>query len=224
MSENIINSAYAKPNYFDIFKRVLNELNYREIESFENIDRSEHKRILNLINSTNNEILSSYIFDFQIKSHKMTLKANETKLLTGFNGRIISVYEGNNQYKYVHPALISPSSKNKTNFYSSVGDLIITTASNTDRELDILYVSNCYALDSSGSEKAKMELETDTSILPLPYLEPLLVYGTLLKAKANPSFVKYGYWRSCYYSALVNLRSQGSKSTEDYPKINIDTY
>ena len=62
MSENsIIGAKHKKPTYFELFKKVLNELNWREVSSFDAIEKTEHKRILNLLNATNRAILSTYL-------------------------------------------------------------------------------------------------------------------------------------------------------------------
>ena len=60
-------TTHIKPTYFEIFTKVLNELNWREVSGFNEIEKTEHKRVLNLINVTNAEVLSSYIWDFQIE-------------------------------------------------------------------------------------------------------------------------------------------------------------
>ena len=88
------------------------------------------------------------------------------------------------------------------------------------RKLSVIYVSDLYAQDEDGNKKLKMENKNDTSIIPLPYLEPVLVYGTLIKVKANPSFAKFGYWRTLYFNAIANLRTSGTKSYEDSPRIS----
>lgn len=221
MSDTTVNTKPIKPNYFEIFTRVLNELSWREVADFGIIEKPEHKRILNLINATNSEVLSSYIWDFQIEKTEITLNADETSILDNFGGKIISLWEGSNKYKYIHPSLISPNTNSNGNAYSNIGNLIIATPVPRERKLTLIYVSDCYAVDKDGNKKIQMSQKDDTSILPMPYLEPILVYGTLIRVKANPTFAKFGYWRTMYYSALTNLRSSGSKSYQDSPRITL---
>ena len=219
MSENSTNTTRIKPTYFEIFTKVLNELSWREVSDFDEIIKSEHKRILNLINSTNSEVLSSYIWDFQIEKSEITLENNQTTIFEDFGGKIISIWEGTKKYKYIHPSLLAGNNQNNSDYYSNIGDLIIAMPSNKQRKLSVIYVSDFYAQDENGEKKLKMENKNDTSILPLPYLEPILVYGTLIKVKANPSFAKFGYWRTLYYNSITNLRTSGTKSYEDSPRI-----
>ena len=213
------NASQLKPNYFDIFKKVLNELSWREVSSFEEIEKSEHKRVLNLINVTNSDVLSSYIWDFPIEKQEIEVKTDETTIMNDFGGRIISVWENSNKYKYVHPTHLSPKTSNRADIYSNIGNLIITTPQNHNRKLSVIYVSDLYAQGADGTKKPAMEKSDDTSILPLPYMEQILVYGTLIRVKANPSFAKFGYWRTLYYNAITNLRATGAKSSEDTPRI-----
>ncbi len=213
------NTSQLKPTYFDIFKKVLNELSWREVSSFEEIEKSEHKRVLNLINMTNSDVLSSYIWDFQIEKQEIELERDATTIMSDFGGRIISVWENSKKYKYVHPTQLNPKFSNRTDVYSNIGNLIITTPQKQDRKLSVIYVSDLYAQDSNGTKKAIMQNSDDTSIIPLPYVEQILVYGTLIRVKANPSFAKFNYWRTLYYNAITNLRASGTKSRENTPRI-----
>ena len=212
-------TTHIKPTYFEIFTKVLNELNWREVSGFNEIEKTEHKRVLNLINVTNAEVLSSYIWDFQIEKAEITLGKDETTILSDFGGKIISIWEGSKKYKYIHPTMLTPVSDRRCDVYSNIGSLIITTPSAHKRNLSVIFASDMYAQDKDGVKKAKMENADDTSIIPMPYLEPILVYGTLIRTKANPSFAKFGYWRTLYYNAVGNLRTSGAKSNEDSPRL-----
>ncbi|HIS74447.1 TPA: hypothetical protein IAA86_05470 [Candidatus Galligastranaerophilus intestinavium] len=219
MSENI--SLQPKPTYFEIFTKVLNELNWREVSDFDEIIKSEHKRILNLINTTNAEVLSSYMWDFMIEKKDVTLEENEEVIDENFGGRVISIWEGRKKYRYIRPAVFSSETINRDNVYSFLSNKLMAAKSDKKRNLSIICTSNMYALDSLGNKKAKMEEKEDTSIIPMPHIEPVLVYGTLIKVKANPSFAKFGYWRTLYLEALANLRTASSMSCEDSPRITL---
>ncbi len=221
MSENTSSIISLKPTYYEIFTKILNELSWREVSDFDEITKSEHKRVLNLINMTNSEVLSSYIWDFQIEKTEVILDAEESTIFENFGGKIISIWEGTKKYKYIHPSLLSNDKNYCTDCYSNIGDLIITIPCNYERKISVIYVSDLYAQDENGTKKIKMENKNDTSIIPIPHIEPILVYGTLIKTKANPSFAKFGYWRTLYYEALVNLRTSSMKSAEGTPRITL---
>lgn len=217
-----INSTnFVRPTYFEIFTKILNEMSWREVSDFDAIEKTEHKRVLNLINATNSDVLCSYVWDFQIEKKDITVQKNTTVIEENFNGRIISINEGSKKYIFVHPSRISDVTNSRSNIYSINGNSIITNPSMHERKLTLTYVSNCCAINSKGEKITQMSAKNDTSILPMPYLEPILVYGTLIKVKANPSFAKFGYWRTLYLNAVTSLRSNGAKTIEDTPRINI---
>ena len=217
MSQNI--AEIPKPNYFEIFTKVLNELNWREVSDFDEIVKSEHKRILNLINIVNAEVLSSCIWDFLLERSIITLDMNQDTIFDNFDGKIISIFEGNKKYKFIPPAVFLRCKMNFANVYSNVENKIVTLPFEQPRELNVVYTRNLFARDASGKRKIKMEEKQDTSIIPASHIEPVLVYGTLIKVKANPSFAKFGYWRTLYFNALANLRTQSGASYENSPMI-----
>lgn len=92
--------------FFEIFNKVLLELNYRTVSVFEDIYKSEHKKILDAINRVNEEILSSYEWDFLLK--KAFLKTIDPESTSDgaeqlINGRILQVYRGEKRLSYCPP-------------------------------------------------------------------------------------------------------------------------
>lgn len=219
MSENDI--LQTGPTYFEIFTKILNELNWREVSDFDEIVKSEHKRILNHINTTNTEVLSSFVWDFMIEKTEVTLEKEQDTILENFFGKVIFVFEGAKKYNYIRPTAFSSGTINISDVYSFYKNKLVTIKANYKRNLNVIYTSNLFALDSSGNRKVKMEDKQDTSIIPAPFAEQILVYGTLIKVKANPSFAKFGYWRTLYLNALANLRSTGSAAFQDSPVITL---
>ena len=51
-----------------------------------------------------------------------------------------------------------------------------------------------------------MEKEDDCSLIPLPYSELVLIYGSCMRFKGNSSHVKFKYWFSMYTDALRDLK------------------
>lgn len=217
MSENTI--IEGKPTYFELFSRVLDELKWRSVSSFSAIEKDEHKRILRLLNAVNAEVLSSWVWNFQILSNVVHLEKNKSTVLSNFEGKILEIKEGEEAYKYVHPALINSSCN--SNVYSNIGPLILVPAKNVDRMLNVSYATNLFAYDKNGERKAKMEVESDTSAIPTAFVEGILVYGTLMRAKANPAFAKFGFWRTMYYNSINLLRSAGNLCAKDTPYIKL---
>ena len=62
---------------------------------------------------------------------------------------------------------------------------------------------------------------TDCSIIPMPFDQQLLTYGTCLRLKANPSYIRFSYWMSMYREALANLKSTSSIDSQDAPFVRL---
>ena len=83
--------------FFEIFNKVLLELNYRAVSVFEDIYKNEHKKILDAINRVNEEVLSSFEWDFLLKKaflEKVDPENSEDTAKRTINGRILQVYQG----------------------------------------------------------------------------------------------------------------------------------
>lgn len=193
------------PSYFEIFSKILDELSWRKVASFEAIEKDEHLRILNLINLTNSQVLNSWVWDFQIEKASIEVKKDNEKVLENFCGKIINIYDGIKKYRYIHPTLFSKT--NRSEIYTTLGDKVLVKPVNFDRKLDIIYIDGHQGRNTQGDKIAKLTDKNDTSIIPVPFCEPILVYGTLIKIKANPSFAKFGFWRAMYYDSIALLRS-----------------
>jgi len=74
----------------------------------------------------------------------------------------------------------------------------------------------------NGEFKEDLSSGEDVSVLPMPYAEHILVYGTCLKVKANPSYPKFGFWNTMYIQALANLRQKSPQTNECGPFISLN--
>ena len=90
-----------------------------------------------------------------------------------------------------------------------------------NKTIEIVYYTGNNAKDSDGNEKPLMLDEKDTSLIPDPYAEPILVYGACMRLKANPQHAKFAYWLSMYKEALANLRSKETVSIDATPMIKL---
>ena len=91
----------------------------------------------------------------------------------------------------------------------------------TSKEVEIIYYTNYFAQDKDAEDISSMSAETDTSIIPFPYLEPLLVYGTCMRLKANTQYSKFSYWYGMYKDALASMRSKIGLNALETPKISM---
>ena len=352
--------------FFEIFNKVLLELNYRTVTAFEDIYKSEHIKILDAINRVNEEVLSTYEWPFLLRSEILTPKnqsgagdlgqaggnistaTNMVVYSTGtttnsrlynisttnaqnpasgaenseaggnistatdnilcstgtttnsalsqistispapgnksciplspcVEGIVKSVYQGNTRLLYFQnleealqkglPAnsyTLSNTGNNgveifvnsvkapfkgpnpptrKANTPLQTADTPIqstntpsqtpnseTQGENTETKtlkpqsggyITVYYYPKYTSLGADGQFKTKMDSGDDVSILPMPYAEHILLYGTCLKVKANPAYPKFGFWNTMYIQALANLRKKSTSAAEDAPFVKI---
>lgn len=275
--------------FFEIFNKVLLELNYRTVTAFEDIYKSEHIKILDAINRVNEEVLGSYEWPFllkceilraknpenagedaqnqarslqdegstpeytgdaakeggQISTIALTTKNGEGSqistigeilsthfenrgcipLYPSVNGIIKSVYQGSVKLLY-NPNLEEALQKGLSgNTYTLANDgnsgVQILVNPQNKGDITVYYYPKYTCLGALGQFKTKMDAGDDVSILPMPYAEHILLYGTCLKAKANPAYPKFGFWNTMYIQALANLRKKSASAAEDAPFVKI---
>lgn len=236
-------------NYFEIFNKVLLELNYRAVQTFENIYKSEHKKILEAINRVNNEVLASYDWPFLERTTILDVLKGENIYPLSFSGQIKSVYCANSRAvrgcnkaeRYENPdwtkVLYTPHAdellygKLSGEYYSVVcgsglssgrcQGKIIFQKPTCDKLYSITYYSRNFAHGADGQFKEKLTAPGDVSVLPMPFAEHILVYGTCLKIKANPAYPKFAFWNTMYIQALANLRQKSPQTKECEPFIKL---
>lgn len=87
--------------------------------------------------------------------------------------------------------------------------------------MDIIYYTKNCVQNEQGKEKSDFETSTDKSLIPMPFVEQLLVYGTCMRLKANPQYFKFSYWMSMYKEAMANLKSKSTIATSNTPTIKL---
>ncbi len=208
-------------NFFEIFNKVLLELNYRTVQSFDAIYKSEHTKILDAINRTNNEILASYEWPFLERTTFIDAVAGLCSYAMPFEGMIKAVFHKGERLLYTTEGYKLVLGKLLGNYYSIIRDRIIFEKADYDRVYTVVYYSTNYACGEDGEFKPALEKASDISVIPMPYAEHLLVYGACLKVKANPSYPKFGFWNTMYIQALANLRQKSPRSVESEPFISL---
>lgn len=208
-------------NYFEIFNKVLLELNYRPVLNFETIYKSEHTKILDLINRVNNEVLSSYQWPFLEKTMLLEINKGENTYKLPFKGNIKAVYKDNERLLYTQKAQELLTGELCGKFYTVSDGSIIFEKACSKGVCRILYESRNYAMSADGEFKEKLSGKEDISLIPMPFAEQILVYGTCLKAKANPSYPKFGFWNTMYIGALGNLLQKSPQTNECEPFISL---
>lgn len=208
-------------NLLELMNRCLLELNYKQVNTFSELVKNDHKRIKTILNIINKEICNSERWNFLLRRTNFTINANTSEITNPVNGKILYLFIDGAKYDFNEnvESFVSGHPKSKT--YSNLGDKLLFPPHCKDVTADVVYYTNNCAAARDGSEKINLEYENDKTIIPMPFAEQLLVYGTCLRLKANPQYFKFPYWMSMYQEALRNLKSKSSVSVLNAPVVNV---
>ncbi len=207
-------------NYFELFNKVMLELNYRKITVFANIFKSEHLRILENLNRVNSDICSSENWPFLARSADVTVPA-DTVAVNNVEGKITKVFKGKKRLAYSPFYESFFNGCNVNNFYSFYDDKLLFPKNPESQTYQVFYNTNKIVRAANGTLKTVMTLENDEPILPQPFAEQLLVYGTCMRTKANPNFPKFAFWTMMFREAYANFRKLNGLSFEDAPYLTL---
>lgn len=206
--------------FFELINKCLVELNYKKVNNFNELIKNDHLKIKNILNIINNEICAVDDWNFLLRKTNLTLSRGVGEVKNTIKGRIKSLFIDGEKYTYT-PDFERFLFENQTGkMFSILNDMILLPMFNEDKIVTVIYYTlNC--AKNSEEEISEMLLTDDESVIPEPFAEPLLVYGTCLRMKANPEYAKFNYWLAMYNNALANLRANASAMASDYPKIII---
>ena len=208
-------------NYLELINKCLLELNYKQINTFSELVKNDHKKIKTILNVVNQEICNTDNWNFLLRKTTITIPANTVEINNNINGRILHLFIDGKKYHYNENFETLLYGNIKNNMYSNFNNKLLLPKFNKEKEAQILYYTKNSAIGSNNTEKEEMELETDSSLIPEPFATQLLVYGTCLRMKANPSYIRFSYWLSMYKEALANLRAKTSIDAKASPTIKL---
>lgn len=208
-------------NYFEMINKCLVELNFKQVSSFAELTKNDHKKLKNILNIINSSICRFDNWNFLIRNSELVIPSSENAVINPINGKIISLVIDNQPYKYIvdFENYITKPLPDKT--FTAMGEKLIFPKFKEDKTAKITYYSRNTAIDINGQEKLTMENDNDQTLIPEPFAEPLLVYGACMRLKANPQHVKFSYWYSMYKEALAEIKSQISVSAKELPYIKM---
>ena len=207
--------------YFDLINKCLVELNYKKVNAFNELIKNDHLKIKNILNIVNAEICTFDDWNFLLRKATLTLPANTGEIKNTINGRIktLSVDDSKYEFSEDYEQFLFDKTKDKT--YSILNDMLLMPVFDTEKEINIVYYTNNFVKNLNSEEKMQMTNGTDETVIPEPFAEPLLVYGTCMKMKANLEYPKFNYWNAMYNKALATLRSKLLTSASQIPTIKI---
>ncbi len=208
-------------NFLELINKCLLELNYRQVNAFSELTKNDHKRIITILNIINKEICATECWNFLLRRTQVNFNANSTEIQNPINGRILYLFIDGKRYEFDENIASFLSGNQKSQTYSIFDNKLLFPKFDKDKKLDIIYYTKDCVQNEQGKEKSDFETSTDKSLIPMPFVEQLLVYGTCMRLKANPQYFKFSYWMSMYKEAMANLKSKSTIATSNTPTIKL---
>lgn len=208
-------------NYFELINKCLVELNYKTCDSFTDLVKNDHDKIKNILNIINAEVCSSDNWNFLLRKLELYLPKNSGEILNAVPGRIHSLYIENAKYEYHSDFEKFMLNTQPSNTFSVFNDKILLPIFSQDKTIEVIYYTNNFAQDTDGNDISSMVIEKDAPLIPSPFAEPILVYGTCMRLKGSAENAKFSYWYGMYRDSLANMKSKIGTSAFETPQINI---
>lgn len=208
-------------NYFELINKCLLELNYKTCDSFTDLVKNDHEKIKNILNIINAEVCSFDNWNFLLRKMEVELPKSTGEIYNNISGRVHSLYVDNKKYNYFNDFEKFMLNTQPPSTYTVFNDKILLPVFDKNKTIEIIYYTNNFAQDADGLDISSMEKEDDVSVVPYPFVEPILVYGTCMRLKGNAEYSKFSYWYGMYKDSLTNLRSKIGINAQETPKIRI---
>ena len=208
-------------NYFELINKCLIELNYKQVYSFAELTKNDHNKIKNIVNILNSEICNSEKWNFLLRKKELIIPKNTSEIKNSVNGKIDCILIDGVKYHYNHDFEKFFTNSQPSNTFTTFNDKLLFPLFKEDENAEIVYYTSNHAISEDGTEKVNFEEETDSSLIPPIFAEPVLVYGTCMRLKGNPQHIRFSYWLSMYKDALANLRSKLNVDADYAPDIKM---
>lgn len=208
-------------NYFELINKCLAELNYKQVNTFSELTKNDHKKIKNIINVINTEICGSDKWNFLLRKLSANLPANTSDITNPVKGKIAALSADGIKFNYTDDFEKFFTNSQPPNTYTSFNDKLLFPIFEENKTVDIIYYTSDCAVNAEGEGKATLESETDSSLIPEAFAEPLLVYGTCMRLKGNPQHIRFNYWFGMYKDALANMRSKLTVNADAAPSVKL---
>lgn len=210
-------------NFLEIINKCLVELNYKQVNSFAELTKNEHKKIMNILNVLNAEVCQYAKWNFLLRKSALVLPAGIKEIENTIKGRISQMLIDTCEFKpHENTADILNGKLKGKNLYSAYdGKIVFSKTFDENKTIDVIYYTLNNTLDAAGMEKTTLDEETDQSLIPMPFAEPVLVFGTCMRLKGNPQHIRFNYWVSMYKEALANMVSRCSIDAGFSPSVKL---
>ena len=87
-------------NFLELINKCLLELNYKQVSSFAELVKQDHKRIISILNIINKEICAIENWQFLLRKTKLLIPSNTTEVENPVNGRILYILSNKGKYRF----------------------------------------------------------------------------------------------------------------------------
>lgn len=87
-------------NYLELINKCLVELNYKQVSSFSELTKNDHKKLKNILNVLNAEVCGSDRWSFLLRKQQLTIPANTGEVTNSIDGRIETVIVDGVKFDY----------------------------------------------------------------------------------------------------------------------------
>ena len=210
-------------NFLEIINKCLVELNYKKVNAFAELTKNEHKKIMNILNIINAEVCNYTKWNFLIRKAVFTLNAGCAEIDNSVNGRISQLIVDGKAFDFYENAgdILIGKVKNKSLYSTYDKKILFAKIFDEDKKVEVIYYTSNNSVDDTGMEKMEMVKDSDESLIPMPFLEPILVYGACMRLKGNPQHIRFNYWVTMYKDALANMVSKCSLDANFSPCVKL---
>lgn len=206
--------------YFELLNKVLLELGLNQLDKFENAYKNEHFRILEALKVANRKLCMAFEWDFLLSRKVFEAQAGETTLQISDLGKVVSIKRNGKKLQFDKNFIKRGCVLNGAGFWANFGkDKIEIFPSDEQTELEIVYLTNNYAIAQDGTPRANFTEKEDRSVLP-EIANRLIVYSACMQVKP-PTSPKYGVWERFHNSIMSDLVKSQEICEENGPKIRV---
>lgn len=208
-------------NFLELINLTLQELDYKQVSSFDELVKPDHKKIMTIVSRVNDILLNSCDWDFMLRELVLDVPANAEQVKIPPDTKIKSVYVDGRELYFSDKCEVYLAGRGFSNHYSVFDCSILLTPVSSPRSLKVVYVTKNHAKNLAGEEIARLTDGTDETLLPDEHARTALVYGACVQFKSNPQHPRYKHWLDGFISARAKMRATSEYVVQKAPEIKL---
>ena len=208
-------------NFLDLINLTLQELNYKQVSSFSDLIKPDHKKVITIVSRMNDILLDSCDWEFMLREVVLSVPAGAERVELPFEMKIKDVLIDGNRLCYTDECERFLAGRGFSNYFSVFNRQILLVPKNQPRSLKILYITRNHAINAQGHEIPALVNGDDVTLVPDEHARTALVYGACVQFKSNPQHPKYKHWLDGFVDARAKMRSTLEYVVQQPPEIKL---